>query len=532
MPHRLLPLLQYSTYPTSAAMIQTYAANVHRPLQDILTPLRLAHYAYLLGGAIRIYLNYVFREAYDRYDLPLAVFTRLTTSHSSSLVVLLLILLVIVFDYVLLLRPHPKVAPMLLDLVVHNRGSVKWEERMFFKCFFKQTKNVFAFFCLTITAADLGCSHSSQLSSNSGALKHFNVAILQKLINLWQSILHNSILVSSSQSSTCPLVYFRSFSRATRNQIALLDYYTENFLILFVPFLNYGISAIIIHYIVIAVWPLYRDVLLIQIIQYFADYFIVLALTFYTFKKFILFYKLLPLVCYAWLLHGREITRRAFRVPMKMVAVAVVEDKNKRNLFRHKLHPNKNKHSITSVSIRTTHFMREHTKLLVDLVHFNQHFASVLIFWYYFSIFFISVSILCLLYFLPVPFFVKVYYNGVFVLTIGSFALLLFLSPVIKVLYSGGAGELYRVQMNCVKCGVGGGILQFKLKLMSYYEVLRTKKKVTFTFGHHARINNKWLLEVKNAKMQNYVKFFLLFSFSFSIAHLSCFLLNLLLNTN
>ncbi len=40
--------------------------------------------------------------------------------------------------------------------------------------------------------------------------------------------MHNSILVSSPQSSTCPLVYFRSFSRATRNQIALLDYYTEN----------------------------------------------------------------------------------------------------------------------------------------------------------------------------------------------------------------------------------------------------------------------------------------------------------------
>ncbi len=150
MPHRLL--LRYATYPSSAAMIRTYAANVHRPLQDILTPLRLAHYAYMLVGAIRMCLNYVFREAYNRYDLPLAVFTRLMTSHSSSLVVLLLILLVIVFDYVFLLRPHPKVAPMLVDLMVRNRGSVKRkrerERESSFKCFFKQTKNVFAFFAL------------------------------------------------------------------------------------------------------------------------------------------------------------------------------------------------------------------------------------------------------------------------------------------------------------------------------------------------------------------------------------------------
>ena len=322
------------------------------------------------------------------------------------------------------------------------------------------------------------------------------------MLNLYRSIFYPKTLISSQRSSTCPLVYFRSFSRATRDRLALYDYYTENVLILVVPTYTYALTVCVYHYTVIATWPIYRNVLLIQVIQCFVDYTIVVAMLSYTLKEVMLFFKLLPLVCYAWHLHVKEITRRAFnRVPMKTaVAVAVAEDKNKQNLFKHKFHPNTNSHSIISSSIRTTHFMREHTKLLVALVHFNRHFASVLIFWYYFSIFFISVSILCLLYFLPVPFFVKVYYNGVFVLTIGSFALLLFLSPVIKVLYSGGAGELYRVQMNCVKCGVGGGILQFKLKLMSYYEVLRTKKKVTFTFGHHARVNNRWLMEVKIIK--------------------------------
>ena len=124
MPHLRL-LLRYSTYPTSAAMIRTYAANVNRPLQDILTPLRLAHYAYLLVGGIRLLLNYVLREAYNRYDLPVAVFTEAAATYMSSLIVFFLILLAFVFDYAFLLRPHPKVAPMLVDLVVRNRGSVK-----------------------------------------------------------------------------------------------------------------------------------------------------------------------------------------------------------------------------------------------------------------------------------------------------------------------------------------------------------------------------------------------------------------------
>ena len=124
MPHHRL-LLWYTTYPSSAAIAQTYAANVNRPLQVKLTPLRLAYYAYLLGGGTRLLLNYLFQEAYNGYDLTLAVFTSIATSYMSSLIVFFLILLAFVFDCAFLLRPHPKVAPMLVDLVVRNRGSVK-----------------------------------------------------------------------------------------------------------------------------------------------------------------------------------------------------------------------------------------------------------------------------------------------------------------------------------------------------------------------------------------------------------------------
>ncbi len=58
--------------------------------------------------------------------------------------------------------------------------------------------------------------------------------------------------------------------------------------------------------------------------------------------------------------------------------------------------------------------------------------------------------------------------------------------------------HLFSAQMKC-RTGEKNGsaaFLRTKLKLMSYYEVLRTKKRVTFTFGSHAKVDNQWLSEV------------------------------------
>ncbi len=125
MPHHRL-LLWYTTYPSSAAIAQTYAANVNRPLQAKLTPLRLAYYAYLLGGGTRLLLNYLFQEAYNGYDLTLAVFTSIATSYLASLAIMIPIAVAFAWDLTLVVRPHPKVAPMLVDLLVRNRdrGSI------------------------------------------------------------------------------------------------------------------------------------------------------------------------------------------------------------------------------------------------------------------------------------------------------------------------------------------------------------------------------------------------------------------------
>ncbi len=87
-----------------------------------------------------------------------------------------------------------------------------------------------------------------------------------------------------------------------------------------------------------------------------------------------------------------------------------------------------------------------------------------------------------------------------------SYVILGSLSAVIKVLYQSGAdGELYRAQMssgnvlgNGTNRNHGSALLRVKLKLMNYYEILKTKNHITFTFGHHAKVKNKWLLEVTN----------------------------------
>ncbi len=167
--------------------------------------------------------------------------------------------------------------------------------------------------------------------------------------------------------------------------------------------------------------------------------------------------------------------------------------------------------------------MREHCRLLVDLVHLNRHLVSPLLFWFYSPVLVASVYLLCLRYFMPVAILLKLYLSGVFIACLITFALFAFLSLVVQTLYDSLADrQLFRAQMLCrgssADCGKRGNgcgnenlFLRTKLKLMSYYEVLRTEKKVTFTFGSHSKVTNLWLYEVnylKTSKLFYNKKFF------------------------
>ena len=150
-------------------------------------------------------------------------------------------------------------------------------------------------------------------------------------------------------------------------------------------------------------------------------------------------------------------------------------------------------------TIWTSTFMRRHSELLLNLVVLNRHFASLLIFWFLLPMIVLSVYILCVLYFLAVPLLLRLYLAIIYLIMLLLFSVLALLPMVTRALYSAD-GQLYSAQM---RCRMGSGevngsftFLRIKLKLMSYYEVLRTERKVTFTFGSHAKVENRWLLEV------------------------------------
>ena len=113
----------FTYYPSSAEVARTYADNVSRPLQHQLTPLRLVYYAYLLVGGVRLILNSILRKVYHQYDLSVYLFESAITHHMVGMAVLPCIGLFFVIDFTLVVRPHRKVAPMLVDLL-QSEGKV------------------------------------------------------------------------------------------------------------------------------------------------------------------------------------------------------------------------------------------------------------------------------------------------------------------------------------------------------------------------------------------------------------------------
>ncbi len=63
--------------------------------------------------------------------------------------------------------------------------------------------------------------------------------------------------------------------------------------------------------------------------------------------------------------------------------------------------------------------------------------------------------------------------------------------------------------------------LRTKLKLMSYYEVMRTEEKVAFTFGAYAKVTNRWLWEVNMNMLRYFIlqRFFVNKRFVFLVFH-------------
>lgn len=124
IPNIVVYLLErFVTCNSSSVQAQEYVDTVHRPLPSKLTPLRLSYYAYLLFLAFRMTLYSVFQEKYTQYDLTMAILNAVTIHHMSGLCLTPYGMLGFYFDYILCIRPHRKVAPVLNDLLVLNKGK-------------------------------------------------------------------------------------------------------------------------------------------------------------------------------------------------------------------------------------------------------------------------------------------------------------------------------------------------------------------------------------------------------------------------
>ena len=332
--------------------------------------------------------------------------------------------------------------------------------------------------------------------------------------------------------------HFRSFSGRTRLQLALADRISELLITVLFPIASCLVPA---NYLLLALSPksdsnfssLYfrpHEVWPMAVFSVDAAAFFLVFQTIY--KRLLLYYKTLPIICLAWYLHSQEVLKAAVRqmraaehaffrssniglanAPSKKLKngntsywhylVGTISGANSRTMS-----PDSQRLSAAISTIWVSVFMREHCRLLVDLVHLNRHLVSPLLFWFYSPVLVSSVYILCLLYFMPVATLLKLYLLAVFIFVPITFALLFFLSVVVQTLYDHQADSgLFRGQMLCrgSSADLGGGngnstFLRTKLKLMSYYEVLRTEKKVTFSFGSYAKVDHRWLFEVKANK--------------------------------
>ncbi len=383
-------------------------------------------------------------------------------------------------------------------------------------------------------------SHLKSTSLASGLTgSHWYQVLLR---NLWTFLSdfyhhHQPTTTHHCPSHGNPNCHFRSFSRRTRAQLSLLDHTTELFITLLLPAESTLMLAI---FLLVALNPMsdsstsslfFRSHEAWQLTVLSADAVAIFVVFQAIYKRLMLFYKTLLLICLAWYLHLQEVLGAAVR---QMRAAAQYYQFFCRPSISH-LTMNQAGKSETkrfggeggggstvlfsasqrlSAAIGTiwiTVFMREHCSLLVDLVHLNRHLVSPLLFWFYSPVLVCSVYILCLLYFMPLAILLKLSLLSIFAVSLITFALLAFLSLVVQTLYGSPAVDslLFRAQMfcrgssadfSCKSGGFGSGnpFLRTKLKLMSYYEVLRTEKKVAFTFGSQAAVNSRWLFEVSH----------------------------------
>ncbi len=261
--------------------------------------------------------------------------------------------------------------------------------------------------------------------------------------------------------SRSPNQHFRSFSGRTRSQLVLFDRVSELVITVVLPLESISMLSIIFLLALShsrgdnssASFHRSHEASLLALL--YLDLLAIFVVFHSTFKRLLLYYKTLPLICLAWCLHSREVLGAAVRQMRAAEYLFFFRSRNDQArvdggggreaeqlnaAYRHYLvntisgensramSPGSQRLSAAIGTIWVNVFMREHCRLLVDLVHLNRHLVSPLLFWFYSPVLVSSVYILCLLYFMPLAILLKLYFSCLFIACLITFALLGFLS--------------------------------------------------------------------------------------------------------
>lgn len=115
-------LLSLFTYNSSSTQAQNYASRVYLTTSAKLHPIRIIYYLYLLSFALRMTLFSIYQSEYTQYDLTMDIFRSQVPHHLMGICLVPFIGLCFYTDLLLAVKVNAKVATMIMELIVHNRG--------------------------------------------------------------------------------------------------------------------------------------------------------------------------------------------------------------------------------------------------------------------------------------------------------------------------------------------------------------------------------------------------------------------------
>lgn len=287
------------------------------------------------------------------------------------------------------------------------------------------------------------------------------------------------------------LIHYKSFSEITRIKVAFIELISE--LYICTTFLFSMILIFVMCFYLVAMtfkvdlfffYQLHKLMILVDTFMLFCLFNNIFNVSFFVLKAILL-------VTYSWCIHINEVTYKTF--------------------WQMNVYFKYNKFKYFQLKIICTNFIKQHSQILVDLIEFNCHFASTLIFWLYLPNIAANIYCISLLYFVHMGWFVKWCLNIILFAQFMSFFTLSLLPKLQKALYSADKA-IYQAQSKIFF------YLPEKLKLMTYYELLRTNDPFVYNFGNYTKITNRCLFEVIVKKVYNFdykLMFCLFFSFYF-----------------